>query len=53
VLVLHDMLGLNEGFTPRFLRRFGELGDATRAAVGDYVGAVRAGEYPAAEHTFE
>ena len=53
VLVLHDMLGLNEGFTPRFLRRFGELGEATRAAVGDYVGAVRSGEYPAAEHTFE
>lgn len=53
VLVLHDMLGLNEGFTPRFLRRFGELGDATRAAVGEYVGAVRAGEYPAPEHTFE
>lgn len=53
VLVLHDMLGLNEGFTPRFLRRFGELGEATRAAVGDYVRAVRAGEYPAAEHTFE
>jgi 3-methyl-2-oxobutanoate hydroxymethyltransferase len=53
VLVLHDMLGLNEGFTPRFLRRFGELGEATRAAVGGYVGAVRSGEYPAAEHTFE
>jgi 3-methyl-2-oxobutanoate hydroxymethyltransferase len=53
VLVLHDMLGLNEDFTPRFLRRFGELGQATRAAVGDDVSAVRAGEYPAAEHTFE
>ncbi|HEU0077698.1 MAG TPA: 3-methyl-2-oxobutanoate hydroxymethyltransferase [Longimicrobiaceae bacterium] len=53
VLVLHDMLGLNEGFTPRFLRRFGELGQATRAAVGGYVEAVRSGEYPAAEHTFE
>jgi len=53
VLVLHDMLGLNEGFTPRFLRRFGELGEATRAAVGGYVEAVRSGEYPAAEHTFE
>ena len=53
VLVLHDMLGLNEGFTPRFLRRFGELGEATRAAVGGYVEAVRSGEYPAAENTFE
>ena len=53
ILVLHDMLGLYEDFKPRFLRRFAELAGATRSAVGDYVGAVRAGEYPAAEHTFE
>jgi 3-methyl-2-oxobutanoate hydroxymethyltransferase len=53
VLVLHDMLGLNDGFRPRFLRRFAELGEATRGAVGEFVQTVRAGEYPAAEHTFE
>ncbi|MEW5926488.1 MAG: 3-methyl-2-oxobutanoate hydroxymethyltransferase [Gemmatimonadota bacterium] len=53
ILVLHDMLGLYEDFKPRFLRRFAELAGATRSAVGDYVGAVRSGEYPAAEHTFE
>ncbi len=53
VLVLHDMLGLNEGFRPKFLRRFGELGAAVRAAVGDYADAVRHGQYPAAEHSFE
>lgn len=53
ILVLHDMLGLYEDFKPRFLRRFAELADTTRSAVGDYVGAVRSGEYPAAEHTFE
>ncbi|HEX9105840.1 MAG TPA: 3-methyl-2-oxobutanoate hydroxymethyltransferase [Longimicrobiales bacterium] len=53
VLVLPDMLGLNEGFRPKFLRRFAELGPAARAAVGDYAAAVRAGEYPAAEHSFD
>ena len=53
VLVLPDMLGLNEGFRPRFLRRFAELGPAARAAVGDYAAAVRAGQYPGAEHSFE
>ncbi len=53
VLVLHDMLGLNDGFRPRFLRRFAELGEATRGAVGEFVRTVRDGEYPAAEHTFE
>lgn len=53
VLVLHDMLGLNSGFEPRFLRRFAELGRDAAAGVGEYVRAVREGEYPAAEHTFE
>jgi len=53
VLVLYDMLGLNEGFRPRFLRRFGELAPSARAAITDYAAAVRSGAYPAAEHSFE
>lgn len=53
VLVLHDMLGLNRGFQPRFLRRFAELGEQVDGAVRRYVDAVRSGEYPAAEHTFD
>lgn len=52
VLVLPDMLGLNEGFTPKFLRRFGALGDGARAAVRAYADAVREGEYPDASHSF-
>lgn len=53
VLVLPDMLGLNEGFRPRFLRRFGELGQAAREAIRSYADAVRSGEYPDADHSFE
>jgi 3-methyl-2-oxobutanoate hydroxymethyltransferase len=53
VLVLHDMLGLNEGFSPKFLRRFAELGGAVREAVSAYAADVRAGRYPAREHSFE
>ncbi len=53
VLVLPDMLGLNPGFQPKFLRRFAELGAAAQAGVQDFVAAVRSGEYPAAEHSFE
>lgn len=53
VLVLHDMLGLNEGFNPRFLKRYGELGAAVRDAVGRYAAEVREGVYPAPEHGYE
>jgi 3-methyl-2-oxobutanoate hydroxymethyltransferase len=53
VLVLHDMLGLNEGFSPKFLRRYAELGVAVREAVRAYAADVRGGSYPAKEHSFE
>lgn len=53
VLVLHDMLGLNAGFQPKFLRRFAEVGELAAAGVGSFVQAVKGGEYPGAEHTFE
>lgn len=52
VLVLEDMLGINTGFNPRFLRRFAELGEGASAGIGDFVRAVKGGEYPTPEHTF-
>ena len=53
VLVLHDLLGLNEGFAPKFLKRYADLGAAVRTAVGAYADDVRAGRYPDVEHSFE
>lgn len=53
VLVLHDMLGLNEGFNPKFLKRYAELGVAVRDAVGLYGEEVRAGTYPGPEHSHD
>lgn len=47
VLVLHDMLGFTQGFRPKFLRRFAELGDQVKGAVAEYVGAVKDGSFPA------
>jgi 3-methyl-2-oxobutanoate hydroxymethyltransferase len=46
VLVLHDMLGLNQGFKPKFLRHFAELGDAVKGAVGEYITAVKQSSFP-------
>jgi 3-methyl-2-oxobutanoate hydroxymethyltransferase len=53
VLVLYDMLGLNEAFKPRFLRQFAEMGETARKAITEYAAAVRRGEYPGPEHSFE
>lgn len=53
VLVLPDLLGLNEGFHPRFLKRYAELGAAARSAVSHYVQEVKSGCYPGPEHTYE
>lgn len=53
VLVLPDMLGLNRGFEPRFLRRFAELGDDVEGAVADFVRAVKSGDYPSSRESYE
>lgn len=53
VLVLPDVLGLNEGFRPKFLRAFADLASAARAGLAAYASAVRDGSYPDADHSFE
>lgn len=51
VLVGADMLGLNDGFAPKFLKKYADLAADTRGAVAAYCDDVRGGLYPAAEHT--
>ena len=46
VLVLHDMLGLNNEFSPRFLRRYLNLYDEITGAVQQYIHDVRSGDFP-------
>ena len=46
VLVLHDMLGLTQGGTPRFVRNFMSGSADAEAAVREYVAAVKAGRFP-------
>ncbi|MDF3052193.1 MAG: 3-methyl-2-oxobutanoate hydroxymethyltransferase [Geminicoccaceae bacterium] len=53
VLVLHDMLGLNEQFAPKFLKHYAQLGDSVRSAVRAFASDVREGTYPGKEHSFE
>lgn len=52
VLVLHDMLGIQAGFTPRFVKHFGQVGDAIAAAAAAYRDEVTAGTFPGPDHVF-
>ncbi|MFL5403919.1 MAG: 3-methyl-2-oxobutanoate hydroxymethyltransferase [Gemmatimonadales bacterium] len=53
VLVLHDMLGLNEQFSPKFLKHYAHLAESVRQAVRCFAAEVREGKYPDKEHSFE
>jgi 3-methyl-2-oxobutanoate hydroxymethyltransferase len=51
VLVLPDLLGLNDGFAPKFLKKYADLAGTVRSAVQKYGEEVRDGTYPDAEHS--
>ena len=51
VLVLPDLLGLNDGFAPKFLKRYANLSETARDAVSKYAAEVRSGAYPDADHS--
>jgi 3-methyl-2-oxobutanoate hydroxymethyltransferase len=53
VLVYHDLLGIEERIAPRFVRRYAELGTATREAIAAFARDVRAGVFPSPAESFE
>ena len=52
VLVMHDMLGINQGFSPRFLRRYADLASVMHDAVGRYIEDVKSGDFPSPEESY-
>jgi 3-methyl-2-oxobutanoate hydroxymethyltransferase len=52
VLVIDDLLGTFNDFTPRFVRRYADLGTAISRAAAAYAEDVRARRFPGAEHVF-
>ena len=46
VLVVADMLGMTQGFRPRFLRRYADLHEVMTSAIGRYVEDVKSGDFP-------
>ena len=53
VLVIHDILGLCEKYSPKFVKRYASLAPLISEAVKNYVDEVRAGEFPTEAHSFE
>jgi 3-methyl-2-oxobutanoate hydroxymethyltransferase len=52
VLVIHDILGLCEKYTPKFVKRYVDLAPVITNAVNSYVEEVRSGSFPTKEHSF-
>ncbi len=46
VLVIHDMLGITQQFSPRFLRRYHNLAAEIKGAVGNYINDVKSSDFP-------
>jgi len=52
VLVVNDLLGIDEGFAPRFVKRYADVGAQMTRAFESYVGEVKAGHFPDPDHSY-
>lgn len=52
VLVMHDMLGINKGFSPKFLRRYADLSSVINQAVSSYIEDVKTSDFPNASEQY-
>ncbi|MCC9169191.1 3-methyl-2-oxobutanoate hydroxymethyltransferase [Pontibacter harenae] len=52
VLVVHDMLGMNKGFNPKFVRQYADLHTVINSAVRQYVDDVRASDFPSIQESY-
>ena len=53
ILVMHDVLGLDPAWKPRFARQYAQLGQAAQNAFAAFVAEVQTGAFPGAEETFK
>lgn len=52
VLVIHDMLGMNKGFSPKFLRRYADFYTTMTDAIGQYITDVKTSDFPSADESY-
>ncbi|BCA79680.1 3-methyl-2-oxobutanoate hydroxymethyltransferase [Desulfuromonas sp. AOP6] len=53
VLVIHDILGLCEKYSPKFVKRFADVSETISQGIGDYIREVKDGTFPGPEHSFK
>jgi 3-methyl-2-oxobutanoate hydroxymethyltransferase len=52
ILVMHDMLGINSGHIPKFVKKYANLGDEARKGIKGFIDEVKGGDFPAPEHCY-
>jgi 3-methyl-2-oxobutanoate hydroxymethyltransferase len=52
ILVIADMLGMTQSFSPRFLRRYADLNAVMTDAIGQYVTDVKSGDFPNEQESY-
>lgn len=52
VLVVNDLLGMDDGFKPKFVKRYANMQDSIIGSIQEYLGEVRAGTFPDEAHSF-
>lgn len=53
ILVYQDMLGMFSDFTPKFVKRYANVGEVMREAFANYAAEVASGAFPTVEHTYK
>jgi 3-methyl-2-oxobutanoate hydroxymethyltransferase len=52
LMIVSDILGIFQAFTPKFVKKYANLGEETLRALSDYANDVRAGRFPETQHTY-
>jgi len=53
VLVIHDILGLCEKYSPKFVKKYADVSGTIREGINSYIKEVKHGEFPTAKHSFK